>query len=45
MTTCDLLDMQIKCIQQTRETNEREIVKLREEVENSKKKKKELYWS
>ena len=34
MTTCDLLDMQIKCIQQTRETNEREIVKLREEVEN-----------
>jgi GTPase SAR1 family protein len=37
MTTCDLLDTQIKCIQQTRDVNEREIAKLREEVEKIRK--------
>ena len=37
MTTCDLLDTQIKCIQQTRDVNEREISKLREEVEKIRK--------
>ena len=37
MTTCDLLDTQIKCIQQTRDVNEKEIAKLREEVEKIRK--------